>query len=233
MHLKEGNKMENLDFKIFSLQLVVYTPEIFFKKNIILQKIMESYADKFDGDIVSFPIPDDAPKEIPRLSIFDIQKKYKFETAISRTDFHIFAKEPLEIEFNLESYLKFYFELIQTYIKCTNANIGRMAIVATRYIEKENPTNFLVQYFCDKILVKNKHFDNLNDFELHFRKIISLKKFKINSWVRCKNTLVNLESKKNLDSVLVVQDMNTLSEELESNKYSIQDLKEFINLKFL
>jgi hypothetical protein len=41
---------------------------------------------------------------------------------------------------------------------------------------------------------------------------------------------VNLGSKKNLDSVLVIQDMNTLSEELGSNKYSIQDLKEFINL---
>lgn len=222
--------MENLDFKIFTLQLVIYTPEILFKKNIVLQKIMESYSDKFDGDIVSFPIPDDAPKEIPRLSLFDSQKKYKFETAINRTDFHIFSKEPFEIESNLKSYLNFYFELIQTYIKYTNANIGRMAIVATRYIEKENPTNFLVQYFCDKTLAKNKHFNNLNDFELHFRKIISLKNFKINSWVRCKNAQVNLGSKKNLDSVLVIQDMNTLSEELGSNKYSIQDLKEFINL---
>jgi len=219
--------MENSEFKILTLQLVIYTPEIIIKKNIILQKIMESYSDKFDGDTVSLPIPDDAPKEIPRLSLFDSQKKYKFETAISRTDFHIFSKELFEIESNL----KFYFELIQKYIECTNASIGRMAIVVTKFIEKENPTNFLVKYFCDKTLIKNKHFNNLNDFELHFRKIISLKNFKINSWVRCKNALLNFGNKKNLDSILVIQDMNTLfSEELESNRYSVNDLKEFSRL---
>jgi len=105
-----------------------------------------------------------------------------------------------------------------------------MAIVVTRYIEKENPTNFLVQYFCDKTLLKNKRFNNLNNFELHFRKVISLKNFKINNWVRCKNTQVNLENKKNIDSILIIQDMNTLSEELELKKFSIQDLKEFIKL---
>jgi len=222
--------MENSEFKILTLQLVIYTPEIFFKKNIILQKMMESFSDKFDGDIVSFPIPDDAPKEIPRLSLLDSKKKYKFETAISRTDFHIFSKTPFEIESNITTYLNFYFELIQKYIECTKAKIGRMAIVVTRYIEKENPTNFLVQYFCDKTLVKNKHFNNLNNFELHFRKVIFLKDFKINNWFRCKNTQVNLEIKKNIDSILIIQDMNTLSEELESNKFSIQNLKEFIKL---
>lgn len=222
--------MKNLEFKILRLQLVIYTPEIFFKKSTILQKIMESYSDKFDGDIVSIPIPDDAPKEIPRLSLFDSQKKYKFETAINRTDFHIISKESFEIESNLEFYINFYLELIQKYIKCTEASIGRMAIVVTKYIEKENPTNFLVKYFYDKTLVENKHFNNLNDFELRFRKVISLKNFKINSWVRCKNAKVNFGTKKNFDSVLVIQDMNTFSEELELKKYSVQDLKEFINL---
>jgi hypothetical protein len=60
--------------------------------------------------------------------------------------------------------------------------------------------------------------------------VISLKNYKINNWFRCKNTQVNLENKKNIDSILVIQDMNTLSEELELNKFSVQNLKEFIKL---
>lgn len=223
---KEGIEMINSEFKLLNLQLVIYTPEIYYKKNIILQKIMESFSDKFDGDIISFPIPDDAPKEIPRLSLSDSQKKFKFDTSINRADFHIFLKEPFEID----TYLSFYFELIQKYIKCTNASIGRMAIVVTKFIEKENPANFLVKYFGDKTLAENKQFNDLNDFELHLRKIISLNNFKINSWVRCKNAKVSFGNNKNLDSVLVIQDMNTFSEEIELKKYSIKNLKEFINL---
>ena len=64
---KEGVRMEKAEFKICEMQLTIFTPNIFFKKNKILKDIMESYSDKFDGDIISIPVPDDAPKEIPRV----------------------------------------------------------------------------------------------------------------------------------------------------------------------
>lgn len=222
--------MNNSEFKILSLLFTTFTPEILFKKNKILKYIMEDYSDKFDGDTISLPIPDDAPEDIPRLILSDKYNKFRFEIAKSRANFHILSKEPPEIESNLESYLDFYLQLIKKYIICTSAIIGRMAVVKRKFVEKENSTNYLVKYFCNNGLVKNKHFNDLNDFELNFRKIISINDIKVNSWVRCKNAQIKFGNKQILDSILVIQDINTLSEELESKNYSIQDLKEFVDI---
>lgn len=224
--------MEKAEFRIYELQLTIFTPNIFFKKNKILKDIMESYSDKFDGDFISLPIPDNAPKEIPRLILSDSDKKYRFEVAESRANFHIFSKETFEIESNLKLHLNFYFQLIDKYIKSTNAIIGRMAIVINKIIEKENPTNFLVKYFLDKKFYKNIHFNNLNDFELNFRKIIPLNKINVNCWVRCRNSKAIVRNKKRFDSILVMQDINTLSEELEQKNYSIKNLEEFVKIAF-
>lgn len=222
--------MNNSEFKIFSLLFTIFTPEILFKKSKILQHIMEDYSDKFDGDIISLPLPDDAPADIPRLILSDSYKKFRFEVAKSRANFHIFSKEAFEIESNFKSYLDLYFDLIKKYKECTNATIGRIGIVIKKFIEKDNPTNYLFKYFCNEKLVNKEIFNYLNDFELNFRKRYSLKNFKINSWVKCKNGKLNIGNKQNLDSILVIQDINTLLEELESKNYSIQDLKKFIEI---
>ena len=106
---KEGFRMEKAEFRICEIQLTIFTPNIFFKKNKILKDIIESYSDKFDGDIISIPLPDDAPKEIPRVILSDNFKRYRFEIAESRTAFRIFTRETFEIEPNLKLYLNFYF----------------------------------------------------------------------------------------------------------------------------
>lgn len=222
--------MEKAEFKICEMQLTIFTPNIFFKKNKILKDIMESYSDKFDGDIISIPVPDDAPKEIPRVILSDNIKRYRFEIAESRTNFRIFSRETFEIESNLKLYLNFYFQLIDKYIKSTNAIIGRIGVVINKIIEKENSANFLVKYFLNKSFLENIHFHDLNNFELNFRKIISLNKINVNSWVRCKNSKEIVRNKKRLDSILVMQDINTLSEELEQKNYSIKNLEEFVKI---
>jgi hypothetical protein len=222
--------MEMKDIKLIKLLLVIYTPEIVFKKNIILQKMMEHFSEKFDGDIQSLPIPDDAPKEIPRLVFNDSKKRYKFDIAVSRSDFNIFLNKDYEIDTNLDNIVNFYYDLIKVYNKCTKARIGRIALVSTKYIEKENPSNILVNFFCNKNINVNKQFKDLNNFELHFRKVVQINNYKINNWTRIKNTKINFKNRKDIESILIIQDTNTLPEELELKNFAISDLKKFFKL---
>ena len=107
-----------------------------------------------------------------------------------------------------------------------------MGVVINKIIEKENSTNFLIKHFLNKRFLENIYFHDLNNFELNFRKIISLNKINVNSWVRFRNSKAIVRNKKRLDSILVIQDINTLSEELEQKNYSIKDLKEFVKIAF-
>lgn len=224
--------MEKTEFRIYEVQLSIFTPNIYFKKNKILKDIMESYSDKFDGDIISVPIPDDAPKEIPRIILSDNNRKYKFEIAESRTNFCIFSRETFGIESNLKLYLDFYFQLIGKYIKSSNAIIGRIGVVINKIIEKENSASFLVKYFLNKSFLENIHFHDLDKLELNFKKIISLNKINVNSWIRFRNSKAIVRNKKRLDSIIVMQDINTLSEELEQKNYSIKNLEKFVKVAF-
>ncbi len=220
--------MKKTNFSISRILLTIFTPNIIFKKNNILKTMMESYSNEFDGDIISVPIPDDAPKEIPRIVLSDSAKTYRFEIAESRADFRIFSRVNHEIEFNLDKYLSFYYKLIDKYLKTTSANIGRIGIVLNNIMEKENPANFMVKYFINDRFLKDNNFQNLNEFQLNFSKKISLNGVNANHWIKCKNIEAIGKNKKSLDFILVVQDINTPAEELEQKNYSINEIKEFV-----
>ncbi|MGR3311448.1 MAG: hypothetical protein ACUZ77_11840 [Candidatus Brocadiales bacterium] len=219
--------MKAKSFKVFSFQLSVFTPVALFSKNKILERIIGKYANIFDGDTTSIPIPTDAPEEFPRIILQSSDGKIKLEIAKSRVNLFRYRREDNEI-IELKELLDIYLRIIEDYKDCTKAVMGRLAIVTVKYLEIKNPSMVLAKHFCKEERLEEP-FNRPENFEIHSQKKYSLKEFNINSWVRCKTGNLS-RNNINIPIVLVTQDINTLAEEVKNNDFNIVDLKKFAEL---
>ncbi len=213
------------DFNILSLQFSIFTPALLFSSNKILGNLMSKFSDIFDGDPTVLPLPKDAPVEIPRLTLPSYDKNIKLEIALSRANMFKYRKED-DIVIDEKSFLKICSDVFREYIDCTSAKVGRLALVVVKSLENPNPGLALARHFCKDELM-TEPFNRPESFEIHSHKKYEFSGFKVNSWVRCKSGILQ---KANVPIILVEQDINTLSEELEKNEFDIDQTLSFIPL---
>jgi len=213
------------NFKINSIQISIFTPVILFSKNKILEKLMNNFADIFNGNTICYPIPTDAPKNIPQIILDSADKKLKLEIAENRVN--LFRnRQNDDVIIDVKKFSSLCFKILKEYKEYTKATIGRLAVVTVKYLENKNPSLALVEHFC-KSKWLNEPFNRPENFEIHSQKKYTLDRFNINSWVRCKTG--NLV-KENIPIVLITQDINSFAEELDEKNFSIEELKKFAEL---
>jgi len=212
-------------FQIVSLQISIFTPTILFSKNKILEKLMSKFSEVFDGDVVSIPLPDNAPKEIPKIILNSANKKIKLEIADNRTNFFRYRQDDDE-KIDLDKLFPLCIEIFTEYKECTQAIIGRLAIVTVKFVEDNNPGLTLAQHFCQERWLTIP-FNRPENFEIHAHKKYPFENFNINSWVRCKTGFL---MKNATPIILVTQDINTLAEEAEGKDFSIKELIRFLKV---
>lgn len=222
--------MSDFKIRVLNLQVSIFTPEVLFNKNGILALMIGKYPDVFNGDTISVPIPDDAPEGIPRIILNSKDATIKCE--IARNHFNMFcgAGDDLYIDTQIEGFLDFCHKVVETYATYTKATIGRLGIIINKYIDQANPQDTLAGRFCREKWLKEV-FTNLSEFEIHSLKKIKLDEFMVNSWVRCKSG--KLENKKKdtmLEIIHIIQDINTLAEELKIKKFTLKDVRKFISI---
>jgi len=215
------------NFKIASLQVSIFTPDVFFSKTRVLERMIANFADSFDGDTVAIPIPENAPKEIPRITLHSADGKLKLDIAESRVNLFRYRTDS-DVTIDTSQILDFSFRVIEEYKDCTQSTIGRLALVVTRFLRKEKAASTLASYFCRKKFTKEL-FDHAHNFEIHSHKKYTLKKFNVNSWVRCQ---AREPAKDNPPIILVTQDINTLAEELETSDFSLDQVKAFLQVAY-
>ncbi|MFH1360664.1 MAG: hypothetical protein ABIJ41_06460 [Candidatus Omnitrophota bacterium] len=217
------------NFKIFSCQCSIFTPLLTFSPNKIHIAIAGKYAEILNGNPVLLPLPEDAPKEIPRIILSSGDGKLKLEIANSRVNFFRFRKES-DTEIDFPSFLELNLSIVKDYIECTSAKIGRIALVIRRFVETEDPGKILAKHFCkEKFCMEDSKlscFNRPENFEIHSHKKYPLPKSKtiVNSWVRCKSGLL-----KNIKQpiVFVEQDFNTLAEDQDKLDYDAERIAAF------
>lgn len=213
------------DFRILSLQFSIFVPELLFNPNKILGILMSKFSDIFDGDTTVIPLPSDAPGEFPRLTLLSSDNKTKLEIAANRVNLFRYRKEDTT-EIDEKPFLQICSDVFREYIDCTSAKVGRFALVIVKFSEDSNPGLTLARHFCkDELMVEP--FDRPERFEIHSHKKYKLGDFNVNSWVRCKSGILK---KDNVPIVLVEQDTNTLSEEIEDNEFDIDQIQSFIEI---
>lgn len=213
------------DFKFLQLQVSIFTPTLLFSSGHIFKDIMAKYAELFDGEPLSIPLPPEVPKEIPRITFQSSDKKLKLEISESRANFYRYLQEG-ETDIGQAEFLETVYKVFNDYIKSTSAKVGRMAVVAIKYIEGENPAKLLAGHFCKENFIEEP-FNRPENFELHSHKRYVADEFDINSWVRCKTGRLKKENK---PIITVQQDINTLSENLDNEEFNLALIKKFVEM---
>ncbi|GAH55294.1 unnamed protein product [marine sediment metagenome] len=188
---------------------------------------MSKFGNFFNGDTLAVPIPESAPKEIPRIILHSADGKFKLEIAESRVNFFRYRKDD-DVEIDTSQIRDLSSRVLKEYKDCTHSIIGRLALVVVKSLESENSGFTLARHFCkDKWIAEL--FSRPDNFEIHSHKNYTLKEFNINSWVRCKTGRL---AKNNEPIILVTQDINTLAEELEKRDFSIRQLEAFLEIAY-
>ena len=182
-------------------------------------RLMENFGDTFDGQSVMLPLPNEVPADVPRITLQNANNKLRLEIAPARVNF--FALKTPDGQIDKKSFLDQARRIFETYLDTTNAVVGRLGSVLVKYWECEDAGKVLASHFC-KTEYLNTVLSRPEKFELHAYKRYSLEKFVVNSWVRSKT--------KDESSIIVEQDLNTLSENIEKENYSKSSMDEFFNL---
>jgi hypothetical protein len=188
----------------------------------------------FDGDPIVLPLKSDAPPELPRIILQDQAGTIKLEVSPLRTNVHR-IKINKEDKFDINEFILLASDILTDYLGRTGAICGRLATVLKRFSFKDDPSREIANHFCKDIYLK-KPFDSPASFELHARKRYNLLGlFEVNSWVRIKSgqlKYLNDPPPPSLPIVIIEQDINTISEIMETRQYSGEETSTFFSKIF-
>ncbi len=219
-----------LEFQFIKLMGVIFTPDLIIGNKLKLADLFQVLSgNKFDGELISVPIPQNAPFDFPRIILNSQDGAWKLEVSPARTNI-IFLK-PLNLSIFVPSavdFANFVKNIFTAYVQTTQTKVQRLAFVSERYakINEIDPPSFIANRYCREEYT-NKIFKNLEAFEIHALKKYKLEGFDINSWVRLKSA--NLSDEAKTPILLLINDINTLSEsDISFSEKQIQHYFEII-----
>ena len=219
------------DFEqIGSIQASVFTPGHGFSSSRLLKSLLNWCGDVFDCDPIVLPLPEDAPAEIPRITLQNSEKSLKLELSPLRVNFFRLRANPTEI-IRAAEFLAEANALLGQYMAESGAKCGRIAGVLTRYAFRDKPQSEIAEHFCKKEFLKEP-FGKPSAFELHaLRKYKYKKMFDVNSWVRIKSGQIKPSAGPPQQAVFAEQDINTFAELLHSKIFNEDEMGQFfVNL---
>jgi hypothetical protein len=201
------------EFRITRRLASVFTPDLAIGNKLeLINLFQETSNNKFDGELLSFPVPQDAPSEIPRVILQSKDGRWKVEISLERTNILFLRSEDLSKPvLNLEDFSNFVTPLFSSYKDKFNLRIQRLALVTEKVakIEGESPAQYIASRYCKEEFVK-KAFHKTQSFEIHSLKKYEWRGFNVNSWVRIKTA--KLPKVSSVPLLLMINDINTLSQ---------------------
>jgi hypothetical protein len=214
------------DLKTLSYLVSIFTPQLNFSVNSILTEMMTKFGKVLDGQLMTVPLPPEAPAEIPRLTLSSNDQGVRLEISPVRTNLMRFGRKN-DAEIDSQEFLSLASQIFGTYLGVSAAVVGRLASVIVKYEILQRPGIEVARHFCrDERL--NTVLNRPENFEIHAHKVYEPKGlFKINSWVR---TRAGILGPQNQPAAVVEQDLNTLHEELEQRRFGAGDIKNFLEV---
>lgn len=173
----------------------------------IAQKINESFKNLFDDDPTIIPIPEDAPKEIPRIILSSKNKIYSCNISLERIDF--FTKD---IGKNgMDEISKSFIENANTLARLlTNFkwDVYRIALIS----QFQKMPNIGISNFIKSL--SNEEFIN-GFFEAQIHKLTKMKldSLNVNKWLR----IISQRPKEGGELLIIKSDINTEVVEIKEN----------------
>lgn len=214
------------DFKILRLMASIFTPDFSIGNTLkLVNEFQEITGEKFNGELISMPLPQGAPPELPRLVLNSIEGVWHLEISLARTNLIFMKPLNLVVEVpNVNDFGGFANNFFTMYKKRSNIKIQRFGLVAERLCisNETNPSHIITQRFCKKELLE-RTFKNLDDIEINSFKKYQYEGFNINSSVKIKTAKLADELKTPI--IVVTSDLNTFSE--EDNDFGENEISRF------
>jgi len=216
-------------YEVVSLQSTIFTPGFSFDSPSVLRRLFEIGSDLFDGDPTVLPIPEDAPREIPRITLQSSNRTLKIDVAPSRTNLYR-IKSAADDTININDFNVLSSQFLTNYKETVNARCGRVAAIIRRFAVIENPGREIAAHFCKEDFIRAP-FDRPEGFEIHAHKVYDLSDFdQVNSWVRIRSGVAQFPDSAPQRAIIIEQDINTLSEGMEDKDYSSQKINRFFGI---
>ena len=217
-----------VEFLPIKFLAVIFTPDFSFGDRLHLINLFKKLSgNKFDGEMYSTPIPQDAPAEIPRFILNSQLGNWKLEVSLERTNL-IFLNPAVSTitDPDAVNFGNFARELFRAYKKVSKIRIQRLALIIDRVAKIENETvpQFIANTYCKDNYLE-KPLNNTSAFELHSLKKYEFKKFNLNSWVRIKSAQL---AGTNAPVLLMINDINTFAQlEAPDENFGLADIDRF------
>jgi hypothetical protein len=219
-------------FHTVQVQSVVYTPGLQFQSTKALVYFLTSeWQGLFDGEPITQPLPPGAPPELARLILMSRDGRLRLQAGPARADLY-WARQDSSTDFDISDHLRLAAKLLIGYLRHMEAHAGRLACVVTRVAPDRTPGVTLARHFCQPRWLSGP-LNRPGDFELGAHKRFALGgRIEVNSWFRCKTGALE-ERRSETDSpitspvIIVEQDLNTLSEEVENREYTSDEIAAF------
>ncbi|HLN26555.1 MAG TPA: hypothetical protein VK395_02285 [Gemmataceae bacterium] len=217
------------DFEDIQAQAVIYTPGLNLHTTRVLAQLLAEHADTFNGDPMTFPLPEGFPfsAESVRFVLQSSDGKLRLQAAPSRLDLFQASLNAEEIR-PLPEFMEWCLALFDKYLDITQGRVGRLAATVNRRASAAEPAKEIASHFCKPEFLDGP-LNRPSDFEIHAAKQFDfLDGLKINSWFRCKTAiLISRPAQQQQKAVVVDQDFNTLPEELETREFSREAIRQF------
>lgn len=209
--------MKVSDFTTIAYQTVAFTQGGFPKLGLLTGSLLERFGVDFPADPMSLPIPDNAPREIPRLIMKNGDGSRTLQVSLARVDIVLQPSDG----FTLQTGDPLALDILNHLESKFRTRYGRLSLVVTRFHQHANPGVALANHFCKQEWVDSKALSRSEVLEFHaYRRYRVNDEFsQINSWIRHKAGEHLLFGVKPATGIIVEQDLNTPQELEKSNIY--------------
>lgn len=217
------------DFNLVTAQTVVFTPEYAaFSVPKLLACVLGKYAELYDGDVQTIPLPELSPPDFPRVILQSQDGNWRLQASPSTvSSFSSFFANTASAGKKPEEIVDKCTEVLTHYLKTTEARVNRIALVFTWMHKTESSAHLLIEKFC-KPELQASIFNKSQNFEVHSYEKTDLGSFSTNVWMRCKTA--ELMTGDGLKQIIAIeQDINTLTEET-THIFSVEEILEYVQL---
>jgi hypothetical protein len=229
------------DFRTVQVQASLFTPGLQFRSAKVLGHLLTEYSDKFDGEPQTLPpidkfAPSGLPSGLlvsqffPQIMLQSADGHLRLQAGASRLD--VIREGDAITEEETSAQLAWACELGLRYLELNDAKAGRVACIISRLGDASDPGKALAKHFCKPQWIDGP-LNRPSSFEMHAHKRFRLDDlFEVNSWVRVKTAVRKEENAVPFppNVILVEQDVNSLTELMESRELSEHDLRRFFEL---
>ncbi|MEE8429942.1 MAG: hypothetical protein V3S16_01710 [Candidatus Desulfatibia sp.] len=203
-----------LEFTVVKVLAAIFTPDFNITNSLKIANVAFNLLEgRLDGEPTILPIPQDAPADIPRITLQSSDKLLSLSVAPSRTNLEFSV--PIDLVVDVIDYSSYYSDLPKFLVEFSSElglMVQRIGYVTERLIIRDDVLSLIMDKFCNKAQTsKGRPFHNPKRFEIHSLKKYNWEDFQLNSWVRLRYLPITIKDEENKPALLVQNDLNTLS----------------------